>query len=158
MGLLDNINTDYKIDLIEKFKSMNYKLDYLTDNQIWFTNIYNNTKIQIFLNMNHVACVLYDNQKNKLDEPIYPVANDKIFHFDIVKDWIIYILKQKGIVKENIVKKETVITKVEPIKFEKGTYQDFINTINNINKNIEKQTEILNKQLEEVQSLFKNIQ
>ena len=39
MGLLDNINTDYKIDLIEKFKSMNYKLDYQTDNQIWFTNL-----------------------------------------------------------------------------------------------------------------------
>ena len=155
MGLLDNINKDYKIDLVEKFKSMNYKLDYQTDNQIWFTNIYNNTKIQIFLNMNHVACVLYDNRKNKLDEPIYPVANDENFHFDVVKDWIIYILKQKGIVKENIVKKETVITEVEPIKFEKGTYQDFINTINNINKNIEKQTEILNKLLEEVRLLFK---
>lgn len=155
MGLLDNINKDYKIDLVEKFESMNYKLDYQTDNQIWFTNIYNNTKIQIFLNMNHVACVLYDNQKNKLDKPIYPVANDENFHFDVVKDWIIYVLKQKGIVKENIVKKETVITEFEPIKFEKGTYQDFINMINNINENIKKQTEILNKLLEEVELIIK---
>lgn len=156
MGLLDNINKDYKIDLIEKFKSMNFELDYQTDDQIWFTNNYINTKIQIFLNMNHVACVLYDNQKNQLDTPIYP-TRDGNFYFDVVKDWIIFILKQKGIIKENVVKKETVVPEVEPILFEKGTYQDFINTINNINKNIEKQTEILNKLLEEVQSLFKRV-
>ena len=155
MGLLDNINKDYKIDLIEKFRSMNYKLDSQTDSEIWFINKANNTKIQIFLNMNHIACVLCDNEKYKLGEPIYPVAKDGNFYFSVVKELIEYDLERQGIVKKETVKKETVITQVEPIQFEKGTYKDFINMINNINENIKKQTEILNKLLEEVELIIK---
>lgn len=153
MGLLEYIREIYKIDLIESFKIINYNLDRQTNDEIWFINKIHNLKIRICWDMGNIAFIIYDNENNLLDGPCYPVR-DNIFYFSVIEECIKFLLERKGIqLKEN--KKETVITKVEPIKFEKGTYQDFINMINNINENIKKQTEILNKLLEEVKLIIK---